>query len=491
MSSLFVGLFIGFVLLLLFLTGMPIAFALGLTAILTILLFLEVTQFLLFGQLLFGELNNFALLAIPLFVLMGNLFGGSRASTDLFTAGEAWLGNIRGGLGMSTIMASTTFSAMTGSSPAVAAAVGRVAVPEMRERGYSNRIATGAVAAGGTLGILVPPSITLILYGIASGESIGRLFAAGLIPTVLIVALFCVWLSIAVTIERRREARTADRTPLAKAAAEAEAAPTAVAEHPAPSDQTPAGSEAPAEPAGPDREGSAPRPDHHDPEISPWRWRMQTLVRVLPFLVLIGLVMAVLYTGVATPSETAAVGTVLVFLFLYVVYRGIGRAEMRRVVHDTTNQSTMILMIVAFSALIAVVMSFMSIPQDLAAWVAGLDVNRWVLMLLINLALLALGLFLPPVSVVVMVTPILFPIIIGLGFDPIWFGVIMTVNMEIGLITPPVGLNLYVLKGVAPDVPTRDILLGSLPYVGVLALAIFIMSLFPDMVTWLPNLLFE
>jgi tripartite ATP-independent transporter DctM subunit len=201
-------------------------------------------------------------------------------------------------------------------------------------------------------------------------------------------------------------------------------------------------------------------------------------------------VLGVLYAGIATPSEAAAVGVVLVLLLIGLVYRGLNAKQFLKVLLETTNQSTMILMIVAFSAVIATVLSFLTVPQELAGMVTELDVNRWVVMIAINVVLLIMGLFLPPVSIIVMVTPILYPLIIGLGFDPIWFGIIMTINMEIGLITPPVGLNLYVLQGVVPHVPLKDILIGTLPYIFVLSASIALFSLFPGLITWLPNLLY-
>jgi len=446
-----------------FMTGMPIAFALGMTAVVSILLFLDPSEFELFGKFLYDATNNFGLLAIPLFVLMGNLFGGSAASKQLFQAGEAWLNKVRGGLGMSSVLASSVFAALTGSSPATAAAIGRVAVPEMRSRGYSARVATGAVAAGGTLGILIPPSVTLILYGIASEESIGQLFAAGIIPGIMVTALFCVWIFIAVTLEQRKAAREVATPPLASANA---------GETPASTGST-----------------TSHTPAYVIPEYT-WGQRFASLAKILPFGVLIFAILGVLYTGIATPSEAAAVGVVLVLLLVGVAYRGLGLKQFVHVLLETTSQSTMILMITAFSAVIATVLSFLSVPQDLALMVTEMEVNRWVIMIVINLFLLVMGLFLPPVSIIVMVTPVLYPLIVGLGFDPIWFGIIMTLNMEMGLITPPVGLNLYVLKGIAPDVPLKEILIGSVPYVGVLAVGITILSIFPGIVTWLPQLLY-
>lgn len=470
MSSAAEGAIIGLVAIVLFMTGMPIAFALGLTALIGIMLFLEPSELEQYGKFLFDSVNDFGLLAIPLFVLMGNLFGGSVASKQLFEAGEAWLSKVRGGLAMSSVVASAIFAALTGSSPATAAAIGRIAVPEMRSRGYPGHIATGAVAAGGTLGILIPPSVTLILYGIVTEESIGQLFAAGIIPGILVTVLFCVWIFVAMKLDARRNERRSRSRQQERASvggAERGLAPET------------------GEPAAP-----APGQRLAEPAEYTWTQKFRSLVKVLPFVALVVAVLGVLYAGIATPSEAAGVGVVLVLLLVAVAYRGLGFRQFVRVLLETTNQSTMILTIVAFSAVIGTVLAFLGVPQDLALMVAELDLNRWVVLLAINVLLLVMGLFLPPVSIIVLVMPILLPLITSLGFDPIWFGIVMTLNMEMGLITPPVGLNLYVLNGIAPEVPLRDVLRGSAPYVGVLALGIVILAVFPELVTWLPGILY-
>lgn len=482
MEPLLQGAIIAGIALVSFLLGMPIAFALGFTSIVSIWLFLGPSQVDLFGKFVFDSTNDFGLLAIPLFVLMGNVFGGSTVSKHLFEAGEAWLSRVRGGLAMSSVVASSIFAAISGSSAATAAAIGGVAVPEMEKRGYSQRLAAGAVAAGGTLGILIPPSVTLILYGIASEESIGKLFAGGIIPGIIITIMFCGWIFIAAGIDHRRAVRRAalvEQGPLAESAGLS----ASTSERGGVVSQ--GGGVAVASVGTLQADAAV-----YVPPVYSWPTRMTALVKVLPFVMLIVAVLGTLYAGVATPSEAAAVGVLLVLLLVGVAYRGLKTKQFIKVLLDTTNQSTMILMITAFSGVIALVLSFLRVPQELAGVVTELDLNKWIVMIIINLVLLVMGLFLPPVSIVVMVTPILYPLIMGLGFDPIWFGIIMTINMEVGLITPPVGLNLYVLKGILPHVPLKEIIMGTLPYVGVLALAIALFSFFPDLITWLPNLLY-
>jgi tripartite ATP-independent transporter DctM subunit len=448
-SALTIGAIVGLILLLMLAIGIPVAFALGITAILSILIFLTPAEFAFFADFVFASLNDFGLLAIPLFVLMGAVFGHSKASRDLLEAAHVWVGRLPGGLAMSSVMACSVFAALTGSSPATSAAIGRIAIPEMTKRGYPNGLAAGAIVAGGTLGILIPPSVTLILYGIATETSIGRLFLGGVIPGIMVTVLFCLWI-LAVVLSSRRSGSFQQQTGSAGESGE--------------TSQVIGGEES-----------------------YSWQHRFGVLTKVIPFAVLIACVLGVLYLGIATPSEAAGVGALLAIVLVAVLYRSVNARNLMDVALETTRTSTMILMIVAFSAVLGQVLSFLNVPQELAQLVADLQVNRWVVFVIMNLLFLFLGCFIPPVAIILVTMPVLFPIITELGFDPIWFGVVMTLNMEMGLITPPVGLNLYVVQGIAPDIPLRDILAGSLPYVAVLALGIIILALSPGLVTWLPN----
>jgi C4-dicarboxylate transporter, DctM subunit len=453
-SGLVLGAIIGLLLLVLLVIGVPVAFALGLTAMISILIFLTMGEFGYFANFVFSSLNSFALLAIPLFILMGAIFGQSQASRDLLEAAHMWVGRLRGGLAMSSVVACSVFAALTGSSPATSAAIGRIAIPEMKKRGYPNTVSTGAIVGGGTLGILIPPSVTMILYGIATEQSIGRLFLGGVVPGIMVTMLFCLWIFIAISVHRMRG-------------------------H-----------------SGRQEEGGATRGSGQalhavaGAEAYGWKDRFAVLIKVIPFVLLIAGLLAALYAGVATPSEAAAVGALFALVLVGVLYRSVTPKSLMEIALETTRTSTMILLIVSFSAVLGQVMSFLGVPQDLAQWVAGLEVNRWVVFLAMNVLFLILGCFIPPVAIILITMPVLFPIVTQLGFDPIWFGVVMTLNMEMGLITPPVGLNLYVVQGIAPDIPVRDILVGSMPYVGVLALGIVLLIFFPDLVLWLPNRMF-
>jgi tripartite ATP-independent transporter DctM subunit len=218
-----------------------------------------------------------------------------------------------------------------------------------------------------------------------------------------------------------------------------------------------------------------------------WRQKFEILPRVLPFLAIIVGVLYALYGGIATPSETAAVGALLCIVVVMIVYKMVQPRALWAILRDSTRESVMILFIIGAAGVFSFMLSSLFITQSVAEWIGGLDVNRWVLMAIVNLFLLVAGFFLPPVAVILMSAPILLPIITAAGFDPYWFAVIVTINMEIGLITPPVGLNLYVINGIAPDISLKKVLFGSLPFVGCMIAAIVLLSLFPGLATWLPD----
>ncbi|MBE3638184.1 TRAP transporter large permease [Mangrovicoccus algicola] len=386
----------------------------------------------LLPEIFFGKLDNFALLSIPMFIIMGAAIASTRAGADLYEALERWLTRVPGGLVISNLGACALFAAMSGSSPATCAAIGKMGIPEMRKRGFPDGVAAGSIAAGGTLGILIPPSVTMIVYGIATETSIGRLFLAGLMPGLMLVGLFMAW-SIWSTW------KTGDATAL-----------------------------------------SAGRYS--------WRERLEILPRVLPFLAIIAGVLYAMYGGIATPSETAAVGAILCLVIAIVIYSMWSPRAIWSVLRDSTKESVMILFIIGAAGVFSYMLSSLYITQSIAEWIAQLDVNRWVLMGVINVFLLVAGFFLPPVAVILMAAPILMPIIETAGFDAVWFAVVLTINMEIGLISPPVGLNLYVINGIAPDIKLKTILMGSLPYVGCMVAGIVLLCLFPGIATWLPDL---
>ena len=433
MSPLELGLLVAAVTVIVLLTGAPVAFSLAAVALAFLLIFDGSGALSILPDILYGGLESFALLSIPMFILMGGAIASSRAGADLYEALDRWLTRVPGGLMISNIGACAVFAALSGSSPATCAAIGKMGVPEMRKRGYPSGLAAGSIAAGGTLGILIPPSITMIVYGIATETSIGRLFLAGLLPGLMLTGLFVAW---GLFHAHRRGYRF----------------------------------------GGQGRHFS-------------WPERLAVLPKVGPFVIVIAAILWVLYGGVATPSEAAGVGAVFCILLVVAIYRMTDVGKIWLMLRDSLKESVMILMIIAGAALFSYMMSSLFITQSLALWIGELEVNRWVLMGCINIFLLVAGFFLPPVAVILMTAPTLVPVIETAGFDPIWFAVMLTINMEIGLITPPVGLNLYVINGIAPDVSLPVILRGALPFMACMVLGILLLCLFPEIALWLPDTL--
>ena len=431
MSPLILGLLVAIVLILVLLSGVPVAFALGSVAILFLISTGGLGSLAVIADTLFGGLNEFALLSIPMFILMGAAIASSREGSDLYEVLERWLYRVPGGLIISNIGACSIFAALSGSSPATCAAIGKMGIPEMQKRGYPDSLATGAIAAGGTLGILIPPSITMIVYGIATETSIGRLFIAGIIPGLMLTVFFMAW-SLYYAKKNGFHFKMGDT-------------------------------------------GYS------------WKQKFQILPKVFPFLLVILLILYALYGGVATPSEAAGVGAFVCILMVVLIYKMWNLRELWEILRSAMRESVMIMMIIGTASLFSYMMSSLYITQSLAEWIATLQVNPWLLLVCVNLFLLLAGLFLPPVAVILMAAPTLVPIVNSIGFDPIWFGVMLTLNMEIGLITPPVGLNLYVINSIAPDVKLPTILWGALPFMLCMVLAIALLIIFPGIATWLPT----
>jgi len=440
------GIIVGLVTLIFLFSGMPIAFALGAPSVIFILLFMDSSQFDLIAHTMYDGLHDFGLLAIPLFILMGSIIAATKTGADLYEGMHRWLNRLPGGLAVSNIIACAIFSALCGSSPATAAAIGTMGIPEMRKRGYPDSLATGCIVAGGTLGILIPPSVTMIIYGIATQTSIGKLFLAGVVPGIVITIIMCIWVVIYSQWARKKRSR--------------EGVDPSIAE--------------------------AKGTEFFENVAFSWKEKVAALSRVAPFVFLIVIIMSSLYGGWATPSEAAGVGSVAALFLVMVIYK-LRLKDYEKVLHMTVKESTMILMIIAASFLFGAVMTKLYITQSIINAIVGAGFSKWSLMIMINIFMLVLGCFMPPVAIILILAPILYPVLVKYGFDPIWFGVIMTINMEVGLITPPVGLNLYVVQGIAPDVPLNRVLVGSFPFVMILLLGIAICSVWPELTLWLPN----
>ena len=442
MDPITLGIIVAVALVVLMAIGTPIAFALGGVSLLALMYDRGLPELVYFGETFFDRIAEFGFVAIPMFILMGAAVASSPTGRDLYRSLDLWMGRLPGGLAVSNIGACTIFSALSGSSPATCAAIGKMGIPEMRTRGYPDGVAAGCIAAGGTLGILIPPSVTMIIYGISTETSIGRLFMAGVLPGLMLAGLFMIWTMIACRLEggyNNPMAQTAERV----------------------------------------KENIKANVDTN----------LKALVRVVPFLLVIAGILFALYGGVATPSEAAGVGAFLCVALAVLIYRMWQVKPVKLIMRDSLRESVMIMLVIATAEVFAYALSSMFITQTIAAAIADMDVNRWVLMGIINLFLLVAGFFLPPVAVIVMTAPILLPIILAANFDPYWFAVILTINLEIGLITPPVGLNLFIIKGIAPDISLRDILMGSLPYALCMVLGILLLCFFPGIALWLPNLI--
>jgi C4-dicarboxylate transporter DctM subunit len=400
-------------------------------------------------NVLYSSMDSFAMLSIPLFILLSAPLAASQASKDLYEAMHRWLCRLPGGLGVSTMMAAGIFAALCGSSPATAAAIGGVGIPEMRQRGYPPSLACAMVAHAGTFGILIPPSITMILYGVATETSIGRCFIAGVIPGILLVLLSSAWIVIRFGSSTLRGAA---------------------------SRHNPSGDDAPASVNAP------PLVEHFS-----IKEKLESLVRVTPLVLIIVGIMVSLYGGWATPSEAAGVGAVIATLVVMVVYRVYQVEKLTKMLTHALDDSTMILMIMASATLFGFVCSDLYVTQSMAQLILALPLGKWGIMLFINLLLLLFGCFIPPAAIVLMTAPMLLPVIKGLGLDPVWFSVVMTVNLELGLLTPPVGLNLYVVQGIAPDIPLSGILRALAPFLIIDVILLVLLCAFPELALWLPN----
>jgi tripartite ATP-independent transporter DctM subunit len=438
-----IGVSYGIATLLVMFSGMPIAFALGAVAVVFMAIYMPSASLDTVTQNVYEEMASITLLSIPLFILKGSAIGRSPAGKDLYGALHAWLHRIPGGLGIANVFACALFAAMAGSSPATCSAIGSAGIPEMRKHGYSGGFAAGIIAAGGTLGILLPPSITMILYAVAAEQSLGRLFLAAIGPAIFLVALFSAY---AMWQFRREYARAKDLYERTGVTSELLRADTLTI-----------------------------------------RDKFALLPRVLPFVTLLTGVMVALYGGYATPSETAGLGAVLALALIAVIYNVWSAHDLKPILLATLRESTMLMLIIGMSLLYSYVMSYLHISQSTAQWIVSLHMSRWLLLAAILLMVVVLGFFLPPVSIILMTAPIILPPLRAEQFDLIWFGVIMTIVMEMGLIHPPVGLNIFVIKNIAPDIPLRDVMWGVMPFVGLMIVAVIVMCFVPEISTAFPD----
>ena len=413
--------------------GMPVFGALGASSVAGILLVQGVRGLGAVPGVIYDRLAVFPLVAVPLFILMGEIIFHSGIGSNIFTATNRWCNRLPGSMGMASVAACAIFSALCGVSVAGAATIGSFAIPEMLKRGYDKSLATGCVAASGGLALLIPPSVALILYGVVGDESVGKLFIAGIVPGVVLAGLMMGYIFI----------------------------------------------------IGVFRPDIAPRGSE---DVS-WKMKFDAFIQIWPVLLLIFLVLGSIYKGVATPTEAAAVGCVGALILAY-FKKKLDWTVFRTILRSTISTSAMIMLIFASALLFGYVLTRLQVPQELASLVAELDMPNWVVLICIFVLIYVMGMFMDVVSVILISTPVLLPIILQMGYSSLWFGIVMAIACEIGTETPPVGLNLFVIKGVSPpSVSLMDIIRGAIPFAFVETLGLIIFIIFPQLVLWLPGLI--
>jgi tripartite ATP-independent transporter DctM subunit len=389
---------------------------------------IPVTLYML-GSYPYGYAAVYELAVIPLFVLMGNVAAVSGMGRDLFTTAYAWVGHWRGGLASATIVSCAGFAALSGSSVASAVTMGRVCLPEMKRYNYDDRLATGTVAAGGTLGILIPPSTAFIVYAILTEQSIGKLLLAGFLPGILLTVLFVVTISIWTRINSELG------------------------------------------PRGP---------------VATWPERVRALGKGGPMIAIVIASIGGIYLGVFTPSEAAAVGAFLALL--YAIYRrSLGDGNFSFVLLETVKITAFVFLVLIGALVFGPFLAITGLPQQVAAWLTSFDVPSFVILLMLMVLYVFLGMFLEGFSILVLTLPIVIPIVEALGYDLIWFGVLMVILLEMGLISPPVGINVFVVKGLVPDVSLTQVFAGIFPFWFAMIVALIFIVLFPQIALYIPN----
>jgi tripartite ATP-independent transporter DctM subunit len=419
---------------LLALAGLPIAFAMGLVGFFGLAIVRGWNPALASaGTLMYETGFSYTLSVVPLFILMGNFVSRAGLSQELFRAAYAFIGHWRGGLAMSTIVACAGFGSICGSSIATAATMARVAYPSMRQFGYSDALACGAIASGGTLGILIPPSVIMVIYALMTEVNIGAMFAAGLIPGVLATLL----LMAAVAWQTWRDPKSGPRG-----------------------------------------------------ERTPWPERLRALQGVWGVIVLFVVVMGGIYGGVFTATEGASIGAFGAFVFA-LARRALTWRTLVDVLVESSRTTAMLFGILIGALIFANFVNFTSMPDDLKNFVSQFQLHPMAVIVAICAIYVLLGTAMEELSMILLTVPVLFPLVVHLGFDPIWFGILVVVVVEIGLISPPVGMNLFVLRTLLPHVSTMTIYRGVAPFVVADVIRLAILIAFPVISTWLPGVLFK
>lgn len=415
-------------------TGLPIVFCMGSVAILFSYVLMGPASLGLVALSMYTLMNNFVLLAIPLFIFMASILERSGVADDLFLMIYKWFGRIRGGLAIGTILICTVFGAMAGVSAAATVTMGLIALPSMVKRGYDKKLAIGAISAGGALGQLIPPSIAMIIWSLMAEESAGQMFLGGVIPGLILAGMFIIFIGIQCYFN------------------------------------------------------PATGPSIPEDERASWNEKLASLRAViLPIVIIIG-VLGSIFGGIATPTEAAAIGA-LGSLLSAAIYRKLNWQNVSQALNNTVKLTAMIMWITVAGACFSAVFSGIGAQQFLAEAIQGLGLNAWAVLIGIQVIYLILGMVMEPNSIIMLSVPIFVPVIKALGFDSLWFGVLFVVNMEMGFISPPFGLNLFYMKGVAPDdVTMMDLYRSVIPFIAIQAIVLILVMIFPQIILFLPNL---
>jgi len=384
------------------------------------------------GTAAFGTSNNYSLSVIPLFILMGMFMSNTGLGKDLFYTVDKWIGHFRGGLAIATIGAASIFAAISGSTNATTATLAKIAIPEMNEYKYKTTFSTAAVAAGGTLGILIPPSVILIIYGALTSVPIGPLLIGGLIPGVIMTLLFMLMINIQVRLNPEIAPRKKESVSL--------------------------------------------------PE------KVKSLKNVWAFLIIFIISIGGIYLGIFTPTEAGGIGAIGAFI-LTVITKRLSFKSLFSSLDESLRLSVMLFLILIGAALFGKFLALSQIPFYLTTKVASLDVSPYLILAMILFVYFILGMFLEGIAIMVLTLPIVYPLITQLGFDGLWFGIIMVMVLNIGVLTPPLGLSVYIISGVVKDVPIEKIFLGVVPSIITMVIFTVILVIFPEIVTFLPSLI--
>ena len=411
--------------------GVPVAFSLGLSSLVGIIYVGGFGASLAISDIIWGTTSEFILVAIPLFVLMSEIINTSGVGKDLFRSVDKWLGRLPGGIAMSAIVAGAIFGAVSGTAVGVAAVIGGVAIPEMLKRNYSPEVSSGTIAASSGLGMIIPPSLPLIMYGVVTETSIAELFSKAIIPGIVITGMFCAYVMIVAMMGKLKPAKNTNTHFYEK-----------------------------------------------EEDIS----FLKSITLAGPIILLIIGVIGSIYNGIATPTEAAAIG--VIGSVIIAAYKGrLTTKNLLKALSKSTKTSCMLLAILASAMVFSYALSNAQVPQKVAEFVISADLSAWTFFIIVMIMLFFMGMLLDAISLVIIAVPIVFPTIIMFGFDPVWFGIVIMVNMCFAVITPPVGLCLYVVRDCVPGLKLKQVIRGTMPFIGLYVVAIIVLSLFPRIVT--------